>query len=132
MVVAFTTEWLAPETETRSHSVSAPDASSPASLMEVPSHSVQTLDLTYWSAAHVVLSHAVLAPDALSPAALVVPAAHVAQALEETYWLAAHKVASQVVVAPLLVLMPPAGRVVPAAHALHVPWVATSAPFAET
>ena len=91
MVVAFTTEWLAPETT--SQVVSAPEASSPAALVEAPSHSVQTLDLTYLSAEHKVLSHAVFAPLAGSPAALVVPAAHATQALEETYSLAAQSVA---------------------------------------
>jgi hypothetical protein len=64
--------------------VSAPEASSPATLVAPVAHEAHAFPLTYWFAAQSVASHVVSDPDASSPAALVVPAAQATHALPLT------------------------------------------------
>ena len=68
------------------HSVSAPEASSPAELVVPLAQAMQAFEATLSLAAHRVASHVVSAPEASSPAELVVPLAQATQALESR-WL---------------------------------------------
>ena len=99
------------------HAVSAPEASSPAALVNPAAHATHAFPLTLSFAAHSVASQVVSAPEASSPAALIDPAAHATHALDATRWFEAHSAPSHVVSAPEA--SSPAALVVPAAQATH-------------
>jgi len=101
-----------------SHTVSPPDASSPAKF-ELPSHATHAFEMTCSSAAHSVLSQAVSSPEAMSPpSAFVVPGGQALHALPETYSFTPQMISSHVVSIPDA-SSPPSVFVVPAGHEIH-------------
>ena len=65
--------------QSSSHSVLAPFAKSPASLVVSPGHIAQALFSTYSSAPHAIASHVVSSLVVRSPAGLIEPGAQGAQ-----------------------------------------------------